>query len=272
VSAELEKLKTLHEQLKVLKRDIQKHAGPAIAKQDLRSRSETLGAAWFAEFQPTLTLSVAPEVLQKYSTAFAKLIKLSSPNNKKTSYLAALAVLTKKFRDELILPQQSNQGGGSATLAVLGQVLGTLPSQEENDYLKEAVDCARQGFLRAGVVLGWCAAIDRVHRKIEALGFTSFNVASAMMASQQQGRFKRFNSVQNVSSISELRAVFDNIILWIIEGMALVDSNQHTRLTSCFEMRCQCAHPGEAPITPFNLMSFFSDLNEIILKNPKFTI
>jgi len=92
------------------------------------------------------------------------------------------------------------------------------------------------------------------------------------MASQQQGRFKKFNSVQNVSSLSELRAVFDNVILWIIEGMALVDSNQHTRLTSCFEMRCQCAHPGEAPISPFNLMSFFSDINEIVLKNPKFVI
>jgi hypothetical protein len=272
VSAELEKLKALHEQLKTLKRDIQKHVGPTIAKQDLRSRSESIGALWFADFQPTLNLSVTPEVLEKYSTSFAKLIKLSAPNNKKTSYAAALTILTKKFRDELILPQQSNQGGGSATMVVLAQVLGTLPSQEENEYLKEAVDCAKKGFLRAAVVLGWCAAIDRVHRKIEAIGFPAFNVASAQMASQQQGRFKRFSSTQNVSSISELRAVFDSVILWIIEGMALVDSNQHTRLTSCFEMRCQCAHPGEAPITPFNLMSFFSDINEIVLKNPKFTI
>ena len=272
MSAELEKLKQLHEQLKTLRRDIQKHVGPSIAKQDLRTRAETLGAAWFADFLPSLNLTIAPEVLAKYSSAFGKLIKLSAPNNLKKSYAAALTTLTKKFRDELILPQQSNQAGGSATLAVLGQVLGTLPSQEENEYLEEAVKCARQGFLRAAVVLGWCAAIDRVHRKIEALGFASFNVASATMASQQQGRFKKFNSVQNVSSLSELRAVFDNVILWIIEGMALVDSNQHTRLTSCFEMRCQCAHPGEAPITPFNLMSFFSDINEIVLKNPKFVI
>lgn len=272
MSSELEKLKALHEELKAFKRDIQKHVGPSIAKQELRTRAEKLGAGWFADFLPSLSLTTAPEVVAKYSTAFNKLIKLSAPNNLKTSYMAAVTVLTKKFRDELILPQQSNQGGGSATLAVLGQVLGTLPSQEENEYLKEAVDCARQGFLRAAVVLGWCAAIDRVHHKIEALGFPAFNVASARMASQLQGRFKKFNQVQNVSSLSELRAVFDNIILWIIEGMALVDSNQHTRLTSCFEMRCQCAHPGEAPITPFNLMSFFSDINEIILKNPKFTV
>lgn len=224
MSALLEKLKALHEQLKTLRRDIQKHAGPTIAKQDLRSRAEAIGALWFADYVPALGL-VVPEVLQKYNTAFARLIKLSAPNNKKTSYAAALTILTKKFRDELILPQQqSTQGGGSSSLAALAQVLATLP-QEENEYLKEAMDCANQGFLRAAVVLGWCAAIDRVHRKIDAVGFSSFNVMSAQMASQQQGRFKRFNSVQNVSSISELRMVFDTVILWIIEGMALVDSN-----------------------------------------------
>jgi hypothetical protein len=138
--------------------------------------------------------------------------------------------------------------------------------------LGEAVKCAKQGFQRAAVVLGWCAAIDRIHRKIEALGFTTFNVASAQMASQQKGRFKKFNAAQTATSLNEIREVFDSIVLWVIEGMGLVDSNQHTRLRSCFDMRCQCAHPGEAPITPYNLMSFFSDLNEIVLKNPKFAL
>jgi hypothetical protein len=92
------------------------------------------------------------------------------------------------------------------------------------------------------------------------------------MASQQKGRFKKFNSVQNVTSLSEIREVFDSVVLWIIEGMGLVDSNQHTRLRSYFDMRCHCAHPGEAPITPYNLMSFFSDLNEIVFNNPKFAL
>lgn len=90
------------------------------------------------------------------------------------------------------------------------------------------------------------------------------------MASQTAGRFKKFNAVQNVSSLSEVREVFDTVILWIMEGMGLIDSNQHTRLRSCFDMRCQCAHPGDAPVTQYNLLSYFSDLNEIIFKNDKF--
>ena len=90
------------------------------------------------------------------------------------------------------------------------------------------------------------------------------------MASQTVGRFKKFNAVQNVASLSEMREVFDTVILWIIEGMGLIDSNQYTRLRSCFDMRCQCAHPGDAPVTQYNLLSYFSDLNEIIFKNDKF--
>ena len=57
---------------------------------------------------------------------------------------------------------------------------------------------------------------------------------------------------------------------WSTSG--LLDSNEHTRLRSCFELRCQCAHPGDAPLTEFNLMSFFSDINEIILQGAKFQV
>jgi hypothetical protein len=134
------------------------------------------------------------------------------------------------------------------------------------------VACARHNFYRASAGLGWCAAIDRIHRKIEKDGFPKFNITSSKMASETKGRYKKFNQVQNISSISELREVFDHIILWIIEGLELIDSNQHTRLRSCFELRCQCSHPGDAPVTEYNLLSYYSDLNEIIFKNPKFNV
>ena len=270
----LQKLKDILEAVKSLRRDIQKEPRPRIAKKALRERAEALGALWFSEIRPALDTKspVTSDVLDRYGTEFAKLIKLSAPNNLRTRYTEVLSSLAKRFRDELILPQQQASTSDSASLAVLNQLLGNLPNAEENEYLDEAVKCAKHGFFRAAVVLGWCAAIDRIHRKVESGGFATFNVTSAQMASQQKGRFKKFNSVQNVGSLSELREVFDTVILWIVEGMGLIDSNQHTRLRSCFDMRCQCAHPGEAPITEFNLMSLFSDINEIVLKNAKFTV
>jgi hypothetical protein len=142
----------------------------------------------------------------------------------------------------------------------------------DDAYLKEAVDCARTGFIRAAAVMGWCAAIARIHKAVERIGFAKFNVASAEMASQTQGRFKKFNRPQSVTSISDLQLVFDTDLVWILEGMQVIDANQHARLRSCFELRNHSAHPGEAPVTDYNLLSFFSDIIEIVLKNPKFAV
>lgn len=51
-----------------------------------------------------------------------------------------------------------------------------------------------------------------------------------------------------------------------------IDVNQKTRLVSCFEMRCHSGHPGEAPITKYNVLSCFSDIVEIIFANSKFSL
>ena len=69
-----------------------------------------------------------------------------------------------------------------------------------------------------------------------------------------------------------LQEVFDRPLLWVLEGMGMIDTNEHTRLGSCFDMRCHGAHPGNAPITSYNLMSFFSDLDQIVFMNPKFKL
>jgi hypothetical protein len=182
-----------------------------------------------------------------------------------------LKEILKGLHDDLILPIQK-EPKLAKEISLLEKMVEGLPSVEENAYMKEASSCAARGFLRAAAALGWCAAIDRIHRAIEKIGFAKFNTVSQQMAAATSGRFKRFSSPQNVGSISELREVFDTNILWILEGMQLIDNNEHTRLRSCFDLRCQSGHPGDAPVTEYNLLSFFSDVSEIVLKNPKFAV
>jgi hypothetical protein len=159
-----------------------------------------------------------------------------------------------------------------------GQIIGTSglaklienATEEEKKYFEEALGCASRGFLRASVVLGWCGAVRRIHKVIEKIGFAKFNKASMQAEKRKDGRFKRFSKHFNVQSLSELEAtVFDNDLLWVIEFMGLIDANQHERLTVCFTMRNNAGHPGEAPITPENLISFYSDLKTMIFDNPK---
>ena len=269
----LESLKHLHERLAALRKAVSIEPAKTISKKPIRDEAEQIGSFWYSGLSDELNAvtSIKPTIIQSYSDNFSRLIKISAPNNLKASYDDVLKNLTKKFRDDLIIEVQKNPLSPTNP-SLLNKLLSGIPNQEENDYLQEAIKCATHEFYRAAVVLGWCATIDRIHKLIEKKGFPKFNVTSASMASQTLGRFKRFNSPQNISSLSELREVFDTVVLWILEGMLLIDVNQHTRLKGCFDLRNQCAHPGDAPITEFNLLSFFSDLNEIVLKNPKFDI
>lgn len=266
-------LQTFHDDLKALRRALKAETTHQVAKRSLREEAERIGTLWFKDIEPGLQRlgSVSADALKKYAVACERLIRLSAPNNLRSSYLETLDALVKPMRNELILPIQASAGVASAP-TMFDSFVASLKDPEESAYFQEAIDCAKKGFLRAATVMAWCAAIDRIHKKIEIIGFSAFNVTSAQMASQQKGRFKRFNQTQSVNSLSELREVFDTIVLWIVEGMGLIDSNQHTRLRSCFEMRCHCAHPGEAPITEYNLISLFSDIQQIVLENPKFSL
>jgi hypothetical protein len=267
----LDELRQLHAGLKDLRRDVSREAGPQIAKNELRKRAETLSTSWFSTTAPSLAQHhlLSTEAVERYSALFATLLKLSRPNNLRSRYLEVIKDILKKFHDELVLPIQT-EPKLAKEVSHLEKMLEGLASDEENAYLKEATACAAEGFLRAAAVLGWCSAIDRIHRAIEKIGFAKFNTVSQQMAAATSGRFKKFSSPQKITSISELREVFDSNILWILEGMHLIDNNQHTRLRSCFELRCQSSHPGDAPVTEYNLLSFFSDIYEIVLKNPKF--
>jgi hypothetical protein len=267
----LSALQILKKDIGALQKEVSSVKTDRIAKNSIRNKAEEIGSKWFSEFSESLVNQhgLSPDMIESYSRHFGHLIKISAPNNLKKSYADTLRAVLKSFRDDLIIPLQT-QTKSTLKVSMLSEVLDVLPSAAENAYLKESIECARHNFYRASVVLGWCAAIDRIHRAIEKAGFPKFNITSSTMASQTTGRFKKFNAVQNVSSLNEIREVFDTVILWIIEGMGLIDNNQHTRLRSCFDMRCQCAHPGDAPVTQYNLLSYFSDLNEIIFKNDKF--
>lgn len=54
--------------------------------------------------------------------------------------------------------------------------------------------------------------------------------------------------------------------------MELIDSNQGDRLRVCFQYRNHSAHPGDAPIGEVHLVSFFSDIVDIVLANPKLSL
>jgi hypothetical protein len=177
----------------------------------------------------------------------------------------------KDFDDKFILPIKQMPFNIEKILD-LNKVIPTLPNPDESQYLKEAIECAGAHHYRAAIVMGWCCAIDRIHRKIMTVGFQSFNSASLTLKNQHVGKFKHWNKEFNVSTISELQQVFDRDLLVVLQGMGLLDANQAERLETCFQYRCHSAHPGEAPIDEPHVIAFFGDITTIILQNPKFAV
>lgn len=271
----IEQLKVFYDSCKDLQKQIMEINTIQIANKELRNKIEQLSLVWFKEYSKGLIpFGVDKGVLEKYDIAFKRLLQLTGNNNRRSSYVAQFDIICKSFRDEIIISIQivpediTNQGFDNQ----VAQMLAKVSDKEENEYLREALGCWSNNFLKAAVVLVWCAAMDRIHKAIELRGFSEFNKTSEMMKAQTTGRFKKFNKNQNVQSMSDLRMVFDSDILWILEGMEMIDSNQRKRLSSCFDMRCHSSHPGEAPITKYNVLSCFSDIIEIILANPTFSL
>ena len=266
-----DQLEALLHRAKAFRRDVKTETKVRIFKSGLREEAAALGSDWHKNFVPSLKHSLAPDLMDKYGVLFKKLIELAVPGSRQAVYLETIEGIIKPFNSDILIPSQQGSLGAAAPNSFDAFFAG-LSNADESDYLKEALACAKDGHHRAAVVLGWSAAIDRIHRVIELKGFPKFNSMSQQMHAAKEGRYKKFSKPQDIGSLAEMREVFDNIILWVIEAMEMIDTNQHTRLRSCFDMRCHGAHPGDAPITSYNLMSFFSDLDQIVFTNPKFQL
>lgn len=268
----LRSLSTIEYTLKDLRGKIQATKTQQVTRNSTKALAQAVGRDWFEKVGTALGQFGIPEdVKKKYDDNFTKLLSLSTANSRKKPYLKTIEEVLTDYKDDLVVPV-IKAVGQVVSIAFLTSILENV-SAEEAQYLDEALGCAANRFFKASIVLGWCAAVHRMHKVVEKLGFDKFNQKSEEMFLIDSGRFKRFKKKFNVHTISELRAtVFDNDLLLVLEFWELIDFNQHERLSACLIMRGNAAHPGEAPITPENLASFYSDLKRIVFDNPKFKL
>ncbi len=268
----VDQLKQFRKDLSQLLADCQAVSGNQVQAKAILSRLERIATAWFEHIEPTLRRSFTIEdaITSPYRDRFGKLLELSATRPSKQVVTTILQTSLRDFHAELIVPVQKHSEL-ELRYPSLEQVLGHAGGLEA-EYLQEAIDCARLGKHRAAIVLGWSATVDRLHRFVESAGFGAFNKASVQMAAITTGRYKKFNKKLDVHNLAELRmSVFDGDLLWVLEFMGAIDGNQHEKLGICFTMRNTSAHPGEARATPENVLSFFSDIDALVLANPKFS-
>jgi hypothetical protein len=265
----LDRLHDIRGLLESILRDISASASVQISPSHVGPRIEELCRAWSDELEGPLRhqFGLGAAALSSYTNGFRDLFRLSRGRNRRTTYQHVIKGLLQNFRAALEEPVLfAVPSGGMA--AQVEAILSGSPYPDQKDYLDEAIRCLRAGCRRAAGVLGWSAAVHQIHTKIEEIGFAVFNAEAAKL---KRGRFKHL-SLPVIESVSHLREANDRHILMVLDGLDLIDSNQRARLDHCVDIRIHCSHPGDAPITDANLLSFFSDLSEIVFKNPKLII
>jgi hypothetical protein len=268
----LDSLSAVESRLRKLRSAVKKLTVKQVGRKDLRDEADAIATAWVEELRSPLEhrFKLPTETITGYAEEFKQLHVLSRPNNQVTSWTKCLNKLLKNWKNDLVLPLQ--QMPGVTQNDQLHTLVERIPAEDVSEYLDEAVKCAEAGYMRAATVLAWSAGIDRIQKKVMELGLDKFNAASKKLKAQDKGRFKRFNAEYKVTTLNELQEVFDNNLLWVLEGMGLIDANQGNRLHSMFDYRNQSAHPGEAPIGEVHFIALFSDVVDIVLDNPTFAL
>lgn len=265
------RLKQFYSVIKECRNSIYTSKNKQIQNKTYLNKLEQIATEWFDSYDPLIRRidKIDDNTKSFFHESFGKLLEYSAKSPTKQSVTGTLDIIVDNFSKKILIPIQkaSNLSLQANYLAKYLEGLEGL----ELEYMQEATDCANMGKNRAAIMLGWCSAVDRMHKTIQNLGFDKFNQASEQMFNIKSGRYKRFTKKFEVQNLSDLRmTVFDNDLLWILEFMQLIDGNEHEKLQVSFTYRNICSHPGDAKITPENLESFFSDIYQIIFKNSKF--
>jgi hypothetical protein len=270
----LEKLRTFETDLRELRKDVKALTVKQVSVKAIRNRAEALANRWVEELRSPLEhkFKINADTIKATSEQIKQLHVLSRPNNLRASYLSVLDDILNDYKNKFILPIQQ-MPVAVENVFDLQKLVSGLADPEESEYLKEAIDCANSNFKKAAIVMGWCAAIDRIQKKIQVLGLATFSKMSSLMKQQNSGRHKHFKKEFVIATLGDLQAVFDPDLIQVCEGLQLLDSNEADRLIKVdFQYRNHSAHPGNAPIEDAHVVSFFIDINKIILTNPKFEL
>jgi hypothetical protein len=263
-------LRSFRTEIADLRTEIEAVKNKQIHSKALRLKIEVRATSWFDKFESTLrhSYSIDSRVLDRCHDLFGRLIESSTITPSRSVVLGLLQDTESAISSDLlvsVLKFQTEMEKHGTFSAILESARG-----DELEYLKEAVECADRGSFRAAIILCWCAAVDRLHKKVIEFGLDKFNIASAQMFAMTAGRYKRFNKKFEIHNLSDLRmSVFDSDLLWVLEFLGLIDGNEHEKLSICFTMRNTCAHPGDAAASPENVASLFSDINIHVLQNKK---
>jgi hypothetical protein len=121
------------------------------------------------------------------------------------------------------------------------------------EYLNEAIDCFRNGYYRATILLLWNVLMYVLYKKIEEYGIENF----VGLAKSKNMRFQG-----NINNLYDLNKLKDSDVLALCHDVGFFDQNVKNRLLIHLTTRNSFAHLTQAAINPYTVFEFVSDVYE----------
>jgi len=261
-------LEALHERIRAVLRQLNACGSSRVTELTTLSELGAIAKEWL---RTSASLRAVPNVntanIDEIDSLMNSVLTKTTGRSRASNYYSSLDQVNKRFIPEVLVPLIKAEGSPDQVSArQLHTLLAPHLLPEEVHYVDEASRCLTLQCFRAAIIMLWSAAIARLHRAIETLGFAAFNAASAAASSRGGGPFNRLTKSLSITSLPELQRTRDFDI--IVIGMELwkYDLQTFQELDRLLGTRNDSAHPGTLQPTALDVQQFATKLQAYIFQ------
>lgn len=147
--------------------------------------------------------------------------------------------------------------------------IGKTFTEEEKEYISEALSCLEEGCHKAATIMIWASGIHRILKYIEK-NLVDFNMATDKMCAHPKPLYKYQckNFLKNAASVDEIRLNSnDRHLLSFLLYKDFITITGCKKLLANYDKRCDCAHPTDIKLSPNEVIALFENVYDLILNN-----
>lgn len=146
--------------------------------------------------------------------------------------------------------------------------IARLFSDEEYEYINEAIYCLKRHCFKASVLMIWAAGMSKILKFI-SLNIPDFNNSSIKMKEDANFPFKYYvkNFKTDATSIDEIRETRDRQLLCYLFYKHILSKTQIQKLIHDLEDRNSCGHPTDIDMKANEVVAIFDNLYDLVFDN-----
>lgn len=147
--------------------------------------------------------------------------------------------------------------------------IGMTFTDEEKEYISEALSCLEKGCHKAATIMIWASGIHRILTYIDK-NLADFNTATDTMHKNPKSVYKHIAKIfqKNAITVDDIRLNGnDRQLLSYLLYKNFITITGCKKLFANYDKRCDCAHPTDIKLSPNEVIALFENVYDLILNN-----